>query len=875
MKKALKITGIVLLVLIIVIIAAPFLFEKQMVNYVKKTINANLNATVAFHDADLSFIRSFPQASLKLDKLSVINNAPFEGDTLFAADHIFFNMSLKEIFKSGDEPKKVNEFIINDAYINVVVDSLGNANYDIAIAKDAPAATEAEPSAGFSFDVQHYEINNSKVRYRDASTKMDLLVEDLNHEGTGNFAEEVSTLSTKSSALVSMDFGGSNFLNKTALSLDADLQMDLANQKYTFLENEARINQLPLNFDGFVQVNEDHNIIDISFKTPSSSFKNFLGAMPQEYAQNLDNVETSGDFVVIGKINGRVDEELIPKMDIQISSENASFKYPDLPKSVRNIFINTQIKNDTGIAEDTYVDINKLTFTIDEDKFAAQGNIKNLMGNMLVDMALNGTINLANLKQAYPLEMEQDLNGIVRANMNTSFDMESIEKEQYQNVKASGTASLSNFRYKYEDFPNEIVVSEAKMDFQPNLVNLQKLEAKTGKTDMQFSGKLLNLMGFLFTDQKLKGDFTLNSNTFAVADFMAVEAPAKSSEEKAPSTQGSAASAEAFKLPDFLDVNINFNANRVLYDNLVLENMKGGLTIKDETATLNNVTTNLFDGNVALTGNVSTKQDVPQFDMGLQLNSLNMVSALNNLELFKRLAPVADALQGIMNLKLDINGNLNQDLTPNLQSLGGNALAQIVQAQVKPNQSQLISKFDERLDFVDLNNLSLKDLSTYLVFNNGAVEVKPFDFKIKDINVTASGNHNFDMNMNYNLNLDIPAKYLGKDVGNIITRLSAQEAEQMTVQLPVGLTGTFQTPKINVNTQQAVTSLTNRIIEKQKGELKDKGKDLLNDILGGNKNNTQDTTGTKTNTPRVEEQVKEQVKDKVKDILGGFGKKKN
>ena len=103
--------------------------------------------------------------------------------------------------------------------------------------------------------------------------------------------------------------------------------MDLANQKYTFLENEALINQLPLTFDGFVKINEDNQELDLTFKTPSSDFKNFLAVIPETYAKNLDGVETTGDFTVNGMIKGIVDEEHIPMMDIAIKSDNASFKY--------------------------------------------------------------------------------------------------------------------------------------------------------------------------------------------------------------------------------------------------------------------------------------------------------------------------------------------------------------------------------------------------------------------------------------------------------------------------------------------------------------------------------------------------------------------
>ena len=48
MKKALKITGLILLVLTITAFAVPFLFKKQITNLVKKEINNNIVKTIRF-----------------------------------------------------------------------------------------------------------------------------------------------------------------------------------------------------------------------------------------------------------------------------------------------------------------------------------------------------------------------------------------------------------------------------------------------------------------------------------------------------------------------------------------------------------------------------------------------------------------------------------------------------------------------------------------------------------------------------------------------------------------------------------------------------------------------------------------------------------
>ncbi|MHA6279525.1 AsmA family protein [Salinimicrobium sp. CAU 1759] len=867
MKKFLKILGIVLGVILLLLFLTPFLFEKQLKDLVQETINKNVNATVTFEDIDLSIFRNFPDATLAIQNLKVINNAPFKGDTLALSEEIVLQMSIRELFKGSDDPKKIDALTIRDTYLNIKVDSLGNNNYDIAIQDSVSTTTSG--GGGFRFDVEHYEINDSRVRYVDEGSKMKLLVEELNHEGNGDFSAATSTLSTYSTALVSFEMDSVNYLDRNKLQLEADFKMDLENMRYTFLENEALINQLPLTFDGYVQVNEDNNEVDISFKTPTSSFKNFLAIMPAEYSKNIENVETRGDFIVDGFIRGIVDETYIPKMQINIASNNAAFKYPDLPKAVEDITIAAVLKNDTGLAEDTYVDINKLNFRIDQDAFSANGSIRNLTGNMLVNMALKGTINLANITRAYPLELEQDLNGIVTADVTTSFDMNSVENEQYQNVKSSGTATIRDFSYTSPEIPNEVKLATARLQFNPATVNLENTTLTTGQTDLAVNGTLQNLMGYLFTDQKLKGNFNVTSNTFSVNDFMVKE----TAEEGAASqtTTAEVAGDEAIKIPSFLDANIDFTANRVLYDNLVLNNTKGSLRIVDETASLSNVTSSIFNGNILLNGVVSTREAIPNFAMQLELQAIDIANAFKDMALLRNLAPIAQALQGELTTNIDLRGNLNDDLTPQLQTLAGNALAEVIGARVNPEQAPLLAQLDQRLNFIDLSNLNLKDLETRLTFNNGRVEVQPFDFNIKGIKGRASGAHGFDMDMNYNVALEIPAKYLGSQVGNTLARLSAQEQENMTVALPIDITGSFSSPNINLNMQQAVNNLTQQIIATQKDELKEKGRGVLQDIITGGQRT--DTTAGRTPSQRdsiAKKNPNEAVKETAKDILGGL-----
>src|SRR5688572_17133091 len=98
-KKILKIVGIFLLVLVIAAIAIPYFFKGKIMSLVKTELNKQLVADVDFKDVDISLIRHFPRLAVALEDLSVVNRAPFAGDTLFAVKKIDLALNLMSVIK--------------------------------------------------------------------------------------------------------------------------------------------------------------------------------------------------------------------------------------------------------------------------------------------------------------------------------------------------------------------------------------------------------------------------------------------------------------------------------------------------------------------------------------------------------------------------------------------------------------------------------------------------------------------------------------------------------------------------------------------------------------------------------------------------------
>lgn len=866
LKKILKVTAIVLVVFVAALFAIPFLFKDQIKAKIADAINESVDAKVSFADADLSLFKNFPNAAVGIEKLVIINKAPFEGDTLVSLGELNLKMSIKELFKGKDEPLNIQGITSENGLINIIFNKDGVGNFDIALKDKKEDDKKDDKSSPLSLKIQNYKIENFTFRYIDQGSKIKMVIDSLNHEGTGDFTNSKLDLDTKTTANVSLDMDKVNYMKNIKLTLDAILGIDLDQSKYTFKENKALINQLPLEFDGFIQMVKEGQIYDLKFKTPTSSFTNFLGLIPSAYASSLDGVKTTGEFTVVGFAKGKLTDTTVPAFNIAIASNNASFQYPNLPKSVQNIVIDTKIINETGILNDTYVNLDKLSFKIDQDVFSAKANVRNITVNPLVDAALKGTINLANLSKAYPIKMDKPLAGILKADVTTNFDMASVEKSQYQNIKNAGTMSLSGFKYTDEN-NKSMNISTALVEFNPSTINLKQFNATTGKSDIAINGVLENFYGFMFKKQELKGNFNMSSNQLAVDDFMTSGEPAKA-EEKTP-----AKPAEAMKIPAFLNCTLNAKATTVLYDNLKLKDVSGKLIIKDEKALLENFKTSIFGGTIGLTGAVSTKSKVPTFDMNLGFNQVDIAQTFTQLDMMKKIAPIAGIINGKLNSTIKLNGNLDaKELTPDLKSISGNLLGQLLSTTVNPKNSTVLNSLTSNIKFLDASKLNLNDLKMALTFDDGKVNVKPFDIKYQDIKVTVGGTHGFDQTMNYNLKLDVPAKYLGSEANALIAKMSPADAAKLE-NIPINaiIGGNFSNPKITTDMKSAVTSLASQVANQQKEKLTQKGAAALTDLINKNTKAKDTTQAAKTE----KEQKTQETTKKATDLINGLFKKKN
>lgn len=812
-KRILKWSGITFLLLLILIIIAPFIFKDKIVQIVKDEANKNLNAKVDFGEFDLTLFSSFPDFRFKIQNVSVINVEPFKGDTLAYIKELSFDLNIKSVI-SGDK-YQVNSLVIDEPKINGIVMHDGKANWDIAKASTDSAAVEpADTSATkFALKLKSLEIKHANITYNDMQGNMSAAIKDMNYTLSGDFTQDNFILSNLLEiAELSYNMGGVGYLTKTKTRFKADIDMDMPNMKFTFKENEFSLNDLALAFDGYVSMPKDDIGMDLKFAAKQTEFKSILSLIPSVYSKDFANVKTEGKLKLDGMAKGTMHtsadgkSDTYPSFEVNLGIANAMFKYPSLPKSVNNINIDVHVENKKDYLDATVIDVNKFHLEMAGNPIDMWAHVKTPISDPDLGAEVKGIINMASVKEFVPLEKGDEMSGIVKADISAAGRMSSIDKKEYDKFKMAGSLEIDKMNYKTTTLPYAVMLNTMKLNFTNQFVELAAFDALMGKSDVKANGKIENFMQYIFKDSLIKGAFNVQSNLMDLNELMASSGPTTAAQPAAADT----AAMTVAEVPGNIDFNLNANFVKVLYDNLTIDNMVGNIVVRQKKVDMTNLNLGLLGGKVLMNGYYeTTNPKKPSVDLTFKVDNFDIQKTFTAFNTVQKLAPIGQYAKGMFTATLEnFKADLDQTMSPILSSLHGNGVFKT--SSVTVGGFPAFVKLGEALKIEQLKNLNIQNVMAEYEFKDGRVNLRnPVKVKIDKIDAEITGSTGFDQTIDYNWKMNVPTEMFGAQANNMVAGLLGQASSAIgttvsmpkTIKVNVGFGGTVMKPTVKTGTK--------------------------------------------------------------------------
>ncbi|MFB6340535.1 AsmA-like C-terminal region-containing protein [Saccharicrinis sp. FJH62] len=805
MKKVLGIIAIIITILIIAIVATPFLFKNQISSLAKKEISKQMEADVDYSSVNISIFKHFPDLTLSLNDLSIVQE---ETDTLISMRQMLLNMETWSAI-TGNQ-LNIKTIVLNTPRINYVTGVADASSAEMVEEMPDKSTQDTITEEPFLVKLQNLSVINGRIAYLDTTEQMHAVVDGINLNLSGDFSE-VKTL-------LDIDFNADNIFyaqeGETLIkgfpsSLKAQVDADLQHMVFTLKDNNLKLGVLNLELDGNVKESGPNYTIDLHLNAPVTDMSDLLGMLPESYASMMEGMKTDGKITINGNIKGDyVDMDHLPEFDFKFSVADGMFQYPDLPKSINSININATITHPDQTSTDAMViRVDNFACNIGGNPIESKWNFTTPVSDLNINGFFKGNVDLATLKDVIPME-DYDIKGKINADIRLKGHMSAIEKEEYQKFDASGYMSLNGFWFKSNDVPQGISINESTLSFSPKEIDLKSFSARMGESDFTLDGKFSNYINYVFSDGTLKGKFNHKSNYINANEFLDQE------DDNIAETDTSAS--ELFLVPDKLDLVFTSNIRKMLFDNLKIYNTTGKITVVNRKAILDNLNMQMLDGSVTLTGVYNTEDTTKVFsDMQMVIDNIDVAQTTASFSTIRKLAPIATYAEGRISLNLNYYSPFMENGEIDIDKLASQGYLSSPSLLVKNNAAlDELARVTQNPKYKDLKTGPFK--ANYMI-ENGKVVIKPFKVVVDDKPMEIWGDHALKNDMNYHIKTTVAANELGKDVANLVKMISDPDKQ---LPVTVNIKGSINKPVVSLDAKAAIKQLQ-----------KDASKGILNGLF--------------------------------------------
>jgi len=824
-----KAIGVLLLLIIILLFAIPYFFKGELLELAKKEINKSVDAEVEFLDFDVSIFSSFPDLTLQLEDLSVVGKNKFAGDTLVTFESFDVSVDLMSVVKG--ESIKVKRVSLKRPILNGKILADGSANWDIAkadtitVSESEEVTKEATPASAdeavsdepseLNISLRHFEIVDAHINYTDEVSGTSAVLKNLNFVLNGDFSMANTDLNLDlaiEEVLVGMS--GINYLNNAAVDFDAIVSADMVNNIYELKDNRLAINDLVLAFGGKFEIGDPDMKIDLNLNTVDTKFKTVLSLVPYIYLKDFQDLRTSGELALNVNVAGIYNDKVTPSVDLSFKVINGMFSYPDLPKNVNDINIDLRVDWDGENNDASVVNLERFYFVMAGNPFDIRANVKTLISDPSFWGGIKGDIDFASLKDVVPLD-SMSIDGRLKADVSFGGKQSYLDSKQYDKFHAKGSIVLSKFKYLSPDLP-EVDIARANLVMTSKTLNLKEFKAFVGDNDFSLTGEINDYITYATADGVLKGNVNLRSSRINVNDFMTSSDDQEKSEsnkdieesEEAVSDSNNTATNDSdavtgesgvVQIPENLDIKINADVDSILYDNLDIANLNGNIAVKDGVANMKNLSMDLLEGSVVVTGAYDAVDiNKPRVDVGLKVNELDIKKTAETFNTVKSFVPVAKSCTGKFSMNADFTTLLSAEMSPVNESIVANGVLKLKKAGLK--NSKLFGAVADALKNDKYRELVLNNVTIKFSIVDGRLYVDPFKIPVGKGDVTVSGDQGLDMTLNYLLSLRMPRSEFGSGINNLVDGLLKDIPVKMSddIKLKGKVTGTVDKPKVNL-----------------------------------------------------------------------------
>ncbi|MFN0157252.1 MAG: AsmA-like C-terminal region-containing protein [Bacteroidota bacterium] len=795
--------------------------NERLKSIVVPALEEGTGRDVSLHNISLSIFTGF---ALEMDSLVIANRSGegFSSRPFLSLDRLVLNIRLMALLKSSLE---VTTMLLEHPQLLIEVNEQGLTNYDFTTPADTAGSSEVKVSVerDASALFSNMQIVSGRVEYIDRQGNSATTLEGLNLKLQGEVLPVVGELRMHvESDVQDFSYGsiGSPLVSGLKLALTQDISYRPDRDVLVLTDGKAKVQEIGLDVAGSISDLKKTFMMDIKLESDKVNIADVLSLMPKEYMAKAEGVKGNGVARISIAITGTVNDSTEADIAGSILVGDASIQYPGLPKAITNVSIAADFERSKVKQE--FV-MKKFSALLGTNPVRAQMQVVDFDDPALT-LAAFAELNLAEVKEYYPLETGTELSGALKAQVNIAGKVSNPEA-----MKSSGTMDFKNVTVKTAGSKNPVQNLNGTLSFNNQILESKKLSLMLGTSDLSLAFRVNNYLSLMMEPEKGKklpkptATISLTSNRIATADLMGEDQPASQSKPEAGEKKPG-----GLPLPN-MEMDVNATIGTLAMEKMELKDVRSTMRIANGIITVKNFTCNTFGGAVTSRGTLDMqKPERPVFDLALDMKGLEANQLLGKFTSF------GSRLFGKLNMSTTLKGALDDTLGLVPQALNGVGDVKIESGKV--TGVKLNQELASMLKLPDMEIINFNDWVNSFSVADGKLLLKDLKISALGADYLVNGAYGLDGTLDYKLSLFLSEATSAKvSIPGVVGEAAKfLKDESGRVRLDFGVSGTTDNPKVALDTKRVEDIAKQKLdVEKKKLEdqLKKKGEDLLKGLF--------------------------------------------
>ncbi len=331
--------------------------------------------------------------------------------------------------------------------------------------------------------------------------------------------------------------------------------------------------------------------------------------------------------------------------------------------------------------------------------------------------------------------------------------------------------SFSDANYNVSEQLNGQIIS-MKCTLNPDAMEIEKFDLTVADSDYKLSGKLTNISNYLNDKGLLKGDFDLVSKSTNVYQLMDIFDGLGSEDSTIASNGPVSTEDDPFMVPMGVEFYLNTNIDKTIVNENVIENIRGGLTVKDGTLVLDQMGFTNKAAHMQLTAMYRSARKNHLFTaIDFHLLNIDIAELIELMPYVDTLVPMLKSFEGRGEFHLAGETYLKSDYSLKESTIRGAAAFEGQQLTIMDTET--FGMISSKLQFEKKTENVIDSLSVEMTLFKDEVDLYPFLIVMDDYKAVISGRHTMDNRFKYHISVTetpLPVR-LGLDISGTIEEL--------------------------------------------------------------------------------------------------------